>query len=174
MVPKIISSKKIILAGMNFYGDPFKKASGWSEENEIGILWNRFKSFLKKYPDAINNIISKGVFIEMHLIDEQTNETGEYEVFTGIMIEKIENIPLQCVVKILPVTDYAVFTLKGKQITDTDWWKKAYENWIPQAGYEISYNYNFQYYDKKFKGLNKLEESELDFYFPVKKLKKID
>ena len=171
MTPKIITSKKINLVGMSFYGDPFRKASGWSEDNEIGQLWKRFDSFLKKYPDSIKNILIRDVFIEMHIMDNQTNETGKYEVFVGIMVEKLENIPIQCVVKFLPLTDYAVFTLKGKQVTETDWWKKVYEEWIPQAGYEISYNYNFQYYDKKFKGLDKLEESELDFYFPVKKLK---
>jgi AraC family transcriptional regulator len=170
MTPKIITSKKIKLVGMSFYGDPFKKASGWSEDNEIGILWNRLITFLNKYPDAIKNILQKDVFIEIHLMDDQTDETGEYEVFTGIMVEKIENIPLKCVAKILPETDYAVFTLKGKQITDTDWWKKAYEEWIPNAGYKISYNYNFQYYDNKFKGLDKLENSQLDFYFPVQKI----
>jgi hypothetical protein len=38
MEPKIIEKKVIILVGMDFYGNPYEKAGGWSEQNAIGEL----------------------------------------------------------------------------------------------------------------------------------------
>jgi len=40
-----------------------------------------------------------------------------FEVFVGVLVEKIENIPLKCVAKQLQATNYAIFTLKGDEIT---------------------------------------------------------
>ena len=68
--------------------------------------------------------------------------------------------------KILPPAQYAVFTLKGEQIT-SDWSKMIWE-WMSGAGYESAYPYGFQLYDQRFKGLDNLEGSELDVYVPVK------
>ena len=45
MEPKIIEKEEIILVGMVSCGDPFKGAGGWSEENEIGKLWERFSTY---------------------------------------------------------------------------------------------------------------------------------
>jgi predicted transcriptional regulator YdeE len=37
-------------------------------------------------------------------------------------VEKLEDVPIELLVKILPPAKYAVFTLEGKQIT-SDWSK---------------------------------------------------
>jgi hypothetical protein len=34
----------------------------------------------------------------------------------------------------------------------------------------VSYKYGIQYYDDRFKGLDKIEESTLDVYVPIKKV----
>jgi len=92
---------------------------------------------------------------------------GNYEVFAGLEVEKLENVPIEVVVKILPPTKYAVFTLKGKQIT-SDWPKMIYDEWMPGSGYQEAYKYQFQLLDRRFKGVQNLEESVLDVYVPVK------
>ena len=171
MNPKIIPRRPIILVGMNFFGDPFNKASSWSEDNEIGRLWKRFNLFLENNPESINYRKNTAAFLEVHIINEQINETGEYEVFVGTEVEKIKEIPLECAAKFLPSTEYAVFSISGKEITDMDLWKKVYDEWIPNAGYESSYNYNFQFYGKKCFDLNKIEDAKVDLYFPVRKIK---
>ena len=172
MVPKIISSKKILLAGLSFFGDPFSQASSWDEENEIGRLWNRFYSILERSQDTIKYKKDESRFIEIHLYHNNTFDTGEYEIFCGIVVEKLVDIPLEFVIKILPITEYAIFTIKGKKITEMDWYKNIFDDWLPQVGYEPRFQYSFQSYDERFKGLNDLENSELDFYFPVKKIQK--
>jgi len=167
MQAKIISEKKMLLIGMNFYGDPFSNHSFWSEENEIGHLWKRFISFLDKNPE-LNNRIKKNVFLEIFLTSEESMSAGLFDVFVGILVDKLEYIPINCVAKQLPATEYAVFTLKGNQI-NSDWQKKIYKQWLPESDYELSFGYNIQYYDQRFKGINSIRESELDILVPVRK-----
>ena len=41
MDPKIIEKATILLAGFSFYGNPFDTKDPWTEENEIGKVWQR-------------------------------------------------------------------------------------------------------------------------------------
>jgi AraC family transcriptional regulator len=168
MKPKLVSENKMYLIGMNFYGDPFGKASGWNEENEIGVLWKRFIEYYTHNLQIQQPEHTKNIFLEIWIMTEETETVGNLEVFVGVLVDTLESIPLQCSGKELPATDYAVFTLQGAQITD-DWDQHIYQEWLPAAGYEPSYTYNFQYYDARFKGLDNLENSAIDVYIPVKK-----
>ena len=59
--------------------------------------------------------------------------------------------------------------LKAEEIT-SDWSKLIYFDWIPSSGYYVPYQYGVQYYDQRFKGLDKIEESTLDVYVPIEKV----
>lgn len=161
MEPKILEKEKIVLVGMVFYGDPFKNQAGWSQENEIGKLWKRFVAREK----TIKNRVENGGY-EVHIEPEEYEETKNYYVFVGVEVEKVENLPLEMFTKILPASKYAVFTLKGKEIT-SNWQDKIYKEWLPQSGYEEAHKFTIEYYDDRFKGIDNTE-SELDIYVPIK------
>ena len=161
MEPKILEKEKIVLVGMVFYGDPFKNQAGWSQENEIGKLWKRFVAREK----TIKNRVENGGY-EVHIEPEEYEETKNFYVFVGVEVEKIENLPLEMFTKILPATKYAVFTLKGREIT-SNWQDKIYKEWLPQSGYEEAHKFTIEYYDDRFKGIDNTE-SELDIYVPIK------
>lgn len=167
MKPKIIMEDQICLIGMSFYGDPFNNASAWSEENEIGYLWNRFINYYNENTNLIKHIKETDVFCEIHYQTPETAEKGYVEVFVGVPVENIREIPLQCVAKQLPGTIYAVFTLEGQEII-SDWGKKIYQEWLPHSDYELSYNFNIQFYDYRFKGMDNIQESVIDVYIPIK------
>jgi predicted transcriptional regulator YdeE len=78
-------------------------------------------------------------------------------------------VPVELLVKVLPPTQYAVFTLHGEEIT-SDWPRRIYQEWLPGSGYEPTHQYNFQYYDERFKGIDKINESTIDVYVPVKRV----
>lgn len=163
METKIIDKKEINLVGMVFYWDPFKDQSGWSGENEIGKLWNRYIA----KADSIKNVIQQGGY-EVHIEPEEYTKTKNFYVFVGVEVDKIEDIPLEMFVKVLPPSKYAIFTLKGKEIT-SNWSDEIYKKWLPKSGYEEAQKFTIEYYDdKRFKGMDKLEESELDIYVPIK------
>jgi AraC family transcriptional regulator len=168
MEPKIIESTELILVGMDFFGDPCAMASPWSEENEIGQLWKRFMQFMARKASAVKHQASPSVGFEVHIMTDETESTGHRQIFVGIEVSELEELPLELVVKLLPPTKYAVFTFKGAEIT-SDWGRLIYHDWLPQSGFKSHYDYLIERYDERFKGLEgkELEESELDVLVPI-------
>jgi AraC family transcriptional regulator len=165
MTPKITEKRRITLAGMDFYGNPYDKASGWSEENAIGRLWQRFMNFYQGNKSAIRNQIDAGgyeVWIDIAGEEESTNRY----IFVGVAVERVDDLPLELVGKSLPETRYAVFTLKGEQIK-SNWPTVLWQQWLPAAGLRPSFPFLIEYYDdQRFKGRDN-PDSELDLYVPV-------
>ena len=167
MEPIIIEKPAITLVGMSFYGDPFETSAGWTEENQIGRLWERLMAYLAEHSESIQHRSAVQASYEVHIYGPETMTKGLFEVFVGIQVERIEAVPVELLVKILPPTTYAVFTLAGKQISSD--WHLEINQWIGQAGYQHALPFSIQYYDQRFKGLGKIEESVLDVYMPISK-----
>ena len=167
MEPTIVERSRLILAGFGFFGDPFAASGGWTEENEIGRLWNRFGGFLARHGDRVP-WPAPGIAYELHLEHEETAARGHYEVFVGVEVAALADVPVELLVKVLPPTRYAVFTLAGAEIT-SDWSRTIYQEWLPASGYRQAFPYMFQRYDERFKGLDRLDESVLDVYIPISK-----
>jgi AraC family transcriptional regulator len=167
MEPKIIETQQMLLVGASFFGDPFKLSGGWTEENEIGRTWQRLMAFLEKHPGSIRHVVADNVAYELHVYHPETPQTGEFEVFVGLEVDKLEDVPLEFCAKVLPPATYAVFTLQGEQIT-SDWPMMIFSEWLPQAGYEGEHTHSIQRYDERFKGVDRIAESILDIYIPVK------
>jgi predicted transcriptional regulator YdeE len=165
---RIVKAEEWLVVGMSFYGDPFAEAPGWSEDNEIGLLWRRFDAFLGERGDALKHVVEPDVALEIHISTEETTQKGLLEVFVGVRVTELENVPLECVVKVLPPTEYGVFTLRGQEIR-SDWYQTIYQDWMPSSGYHQSGSYSIQYYDERFKGLDRIEESVLDVYIPIER-----
>jgi predicted transcriptional regulator YdeE len=167
MQPKISAVKQIILVGMSFYGDPFDLHSGWDEENEIGRLWKRWMSYLAAHPETPRLALQTNALYEVHIYNEETRQKGLFEVFAGMECdpEQLASIPVELSVKVLPLTRYAVFTFSGEEISSD--WEKVIQDWLAQSGYRGEHAYNFQYYDSRFKGMDRLAESILDVYVPI-------
>lgn len=165
--PIIVESPGLLVVGLNFFGDPFASSAGWTEENEIGRLWQRMMRYLEHHPDAIRHPRDPDAMLEIHLWNETAEQTGEYDVFVGMTVTVVENVPVDLLVKVLPATTYAVFTLEGEEITG-DWAKSIYAEALPAAGYQTAHDYMIQWYDARFQGLDQVADSKLDVYIPVK------
>jgi len=162
MNPKIVTEKERLVVGMSFYGDPFSQASGWSEDNEIGLLWKRFMAFDFA---RIKHRTAPDAFLEIHIETQETAAKGIFEVFVGAQVDKLEDVPVECVVKVLPAAQYAVFTLEGQQIVSD--WSNMLRDWMVSSGYVRSHKYFIQSYDSRFKGMDRIDESVLDAYIPI-------
>jgi predicted transcriptional regulator YdeE len=163
---RVVEQDQMLLVGLSFFGDPFKSSAGWTEENEIGRLWVRFMAFLEKQGERIKHIKENEVSYEVHIEHVETEEKGEYEVFVGLEVAQLEDVPLELLVKVLPPTTYAVFTLAGEEIA-SDWHQMIHQDWLPESGYRIAYDYAIERYDQRFKGLDRIAESVLEVYIPV-------
>ena len=167
--PIIKEACSLKMIGMNFFGDPFVHASMWREENGIGQLWNRFGKWLQSNSRTIENPENPSVAYEVHIGSEQMETTGEYEVFTGISVKNLDQIPIECVGKVFPETQYAEFTLEGEEIT-SDWTQWIFEGWMPHSGYMSSAPYSIQVYDESFKGMDALDGVQIKVLIPIKKV----
>lgn len=168
MKPRIIEPKEIVMAGMSFFGDPFDTHAGWDEDNQIGLLWKRLSAFFENHPE-MKSLFNNSEWYEVHLYGPETNEKGLFEVFVGVdfNLNQISELPAELLVKHLPATQYAVFTLSGNQISGD--WEKMIMDWLPGSGYESSNNFGVQLYDERFEGVDRMDESVLDVYIPIKK-----
>ena len=166
MQPAILDKPEILLVGMSFYGDPFDTSDVWTEENQIGRTWKRLNTYLAQHSQAILHRTAADVFYEVHVYGEETYTQGRFEVFSGVPVERLEAVPVELLVKVLPATTYAVFTLEGEAILSD--WVMHIDRWLSEAGYERSFPYSVQYYDARFKGLDQVSDSILDVYMPVR------
>jgi len=165
MEPKLTDKRRIILVGMDFYGNPYQEAGGWSTQNAIGQLWKRFNGFYMNNKDSIKNLASESGY-EVWIDFEGEEDSKNDYIFVGMEVVKLDDLPLELVARILPKTRYAIFTLKGDEIK-SNWPPKILSQWLPEAGLEQSFTYIFEYYDsQRFKGTND-PNSELDIYVPV-------
>lgn len=167
MEPEIRALPEIVLAGFNFFGNPFHQSGGWTEENEIGRLCQRFYQYFLAHAGHFPGLVSEKEMLEMHILHDESRRTGEYEIFVGVQLKEACPLPAALSLKILPAATYAVFTLGGETIS-SDWERIIYTDWMNASVYESADDYSIQWYDERFKGLDHLEESVLDVYIPVR------
>jgi len=165
MKPEIIEKERTFLAGYSFFGDPFAASGAWTEENEIGTLWKRFMDFFAKRPDEVPPSAVPHIGYELHIWNQQLGDTGQYEVFVGMEIKDLENVPIDLSLKILPVTRFAVFTLTGDLIS-TDL-STEMGQWLDAAGVSQTGNFIYNLYDERYRGMDDLEGSEIEVYVPI-------
>lgn len=166
MQREIVEKDRIILVGMTFYGDPFKDTEGWSEENEIGRLWNRFNAFWDEGGEWRRHVADPSVAYEVHIEPEEYTKTKEFYVMVGVQVGEVHPLPLELSFKMLPSTTYAVFTLKGSEIT-SNWPDTIYKEWLPTSGYEEAYKFTVERYGPSFEGM-KDPDSELEVWVPIR------
>jgi predicted transcriptional regulator YdeE len=167
MEARIVERGQILLVGMNFYGDPFARASAWDADNEIGSLWKRFMAFISSSRDAIGDRADLGEYwYELHIAEPESAKTGSYEIFVGVEVSALRAVPVACSAKVLPPAEYAAVTVHGTEM-EGDWMARLYSEIVPSLGRRASGDFSFELYGPRFKGMDRLAESELDFYIPL-------
>ncbi len=166
---RLVERGRMILVGMSFYGDPFNRASAWDEDNEIGSLWRRFGAFIAAHPLSIaDQADGDKVGYEVHIQSDETPKTGRYEVFVGVEVRSLASPPLLLSAKILKPAEYAVVTVRGDEM-EGDWMEKMYAELVPSLARapDPVGAFSIERYDERFKGMDRLAESEFDYYIPL-------
>ena len=166
LTPTITSLPQLTLAGFTFYGDPVHSHAGWTEENEIGRVWKRIMVFYDHPPPEQRHNVDETVWYELHLEHPGSIEKGEWEIFVGYVTDKADALPLELCLKILPPMDWAIFTLKGGEVGDFD---PLYKEWLEKSEFKEAFPLLIERYDERFKGTDKMEESELDYLVLIRK-----
>ncbi len=167
MKPELFTMGSQFLAGISFYGDPIASHAAWTEENEIGLLWKRLHRYLKAHKKYVSDNFDMELGYEIHLWDDNTPETGHYEIFTGYKTVNIEETPVNLQIKSLPRQLYAKFHIKGSELNE-DIYGKMYSEWLPAAGLTGLGTYMINRYDGCTNETSQLEDSSFEALIPVK------
>lgn len=150
------------LAGLGYYGDPIASHAGWTEENEIGRLWSRLTGYLagpgSPFPPPT-------VTYELHLRNEHSASTGEFEVFAGFEVPEGTVPPVDLSLKVIPAGRYAVVEVDGDEIV-TDW--PEVQAWLAENGLVESDAFVLMRYDERFLGVDRIAESVMTVLIPVR------
>ncbi|MBT3276233.1 MAG: GyrI-like domain-containing protein [Spirochaetales bacterium] len=165
MKPLVVEKDKLYLAGYSFYGDPFSASGAWTEENEIGKLWKRFMGFFAERAEEIPPSAVPGIGYEVHVWSKDVMETGQYEVFVGMAINEIADVPVDLSIKALPKAKFAVFTLSGDLIEKD--LSSDMRVWLEAEGQHQTGNFIYNRYDDRYKGMENLKDSEIEVYVPI-------
>ncbi len=163
--PRIVELEAMPLLGCSFYGNPFAVNGEWNTDNEIGLLWKRFMREWGEHGALLDGLRTDDTCIELHLEGTDAAALGLFEVFAGLPVRNLETVPPAFVGKVLPAGRYAVFTLEGAEITEEH---QAEVTARLEALHErLQRGFAFQRYDERFLGMERIDESQLDVYYPL-------
>lgn len=173
MEVKFVEKEKMKLVGKAYYGP--LQGEGWSHSNSIGQTWQRFIDFCEdkeKWKLIEKHAVNPHTHYEVHIWkEEEFQKTGDFEVFVGMEVECLDKISLELDSKVLPATTYALLNAKGQEIKT---WEGQLEDVLPKSKYPQAkfddYQFLIQCYDDRFKGLDKMDESEMDILIPIEKV----
>lgn len=164
MRAELMTLTPMLLGGLSYFGDPLSAKGGWDSENEIGNTWRRYMAWLAENP-ARPYALGKGVLYEVHIYGPETAQKGYFEVFVGEEISS-HALPVSLSAKWVPGGEYLKITLSGEEISG-DWWKDLDAFILPERGLERRGEYLIEAYDDRFKGMDRIKDSEIDVYLPV-------
>lgn len=166
MKSKVVT-KKLIIMGLDFYGDPFSIAGEWSQDNSIGLLWKMFHKRLQKSVYKSNTNVDHSLYCELHQFDEDFKLNGHYGLMVGVGLKALDEIPSDFVMKTLAENTYLELELQGHDIT-SDYYELAKECLLDYPEYQVDPSYMIQLYDDRFKGMDRVEESIITAWLPLK------
>lgn len=153
MEPKIVELPEFCVVGVAVYGD--------GKSGLFPMAWDMYMRMVKKI-ELKNPKVGYGI---EYYTEEFEKERKWFYMACGEVAD-LQNVPASMVGKVIPAHIYLVFTSKGSLDALHRTFQYAYHEWLPKSKYEVADWYDFEYYDERFKGMDK-PDSEIDIYIPV-------
>lgn len=152
MRTKIEERPEMMIVGMVATGSNIK-------EIEINDLWEEFaqKKEVIKYQIPGKNY-------EIHLDDLSADR---HYCVAGVEVERLEDLPLEVFVKLIPAGKYAIFTHEFKE----GGFETAYRlmnEWMILNQYTQAFPLEIQRFDERFLGMEN-PRSMMEFWIPIQK-----
>jgi predicted transcriptional regulator YdeE len=152
LAPRIVERPELILAGVVASGPDVSQM-------DFHGLWMRFQSESVNIKHQVD-----GAAYELHVQTEA--QPPMHFAMAGVEVTKIEDLPPEAFVKVLPAATYAVFTMRF-----ADGFAGVYERiwaWLAESPYTADpFAYDIQRYGPRFASPED-PESEVDIYVPVR------
>lgn len=158
MEPKIIKKNGFTLVGLPYFGK--------NEHMEIPQLWETFNQRMNELGGLPNE--TGDAAIGLCITPEGEPIDGAFEYVAGLPVTEAEDVPEDFVVRHVPDYTYAVFAHKGDMPSLGKTYEYIYQTWLPQSGYKLAANIDFEYYDADFKDFS--PDSVFYIYLPIEKI----
>ena len=153
--PELLSLEERTLVGLSFFLPDDTIITDLSKE------WGR----LFREVESIPHKIEPWRFYQLQYWSDQQELGGMY-FFTGVEVEKIENLNPLFVIKTIPAGNYLRFIHRGLSNKVGYTYHYIYNQFLPETSYVLSKPFNFEYYGDCYKGACN-EESESEIYIPI-------
>jgi len=148
----VVERDAFMIAGLKYFGN--------NANDEIGGLWGEF-SILR---DSIKNQANLKEAFGYDTWDEKIQETGEFTYIAAVEVTDESGVPDGMEIVRIPANRYAVFTFELKLMGDNIV-QEIYSKWLPESGYQMCDDYDFEYYDEAF---HDHPDALVHFYIPIK------
>lgn len=154
MEPIIVEKESFLITGLEY--------AGQNSNNEVPKLWNEFCREIK----PIEQYVKRDVYYGLERYDEQSWENCCFRYLAGAEITQYDEriFEYRNVVKI-EKSSYAVFPLPAVIHTLPKEIAKVYTTYLPKTGLKIKGDYDFEYYDRRFRANDK--ESVIYLHVPI-------
>ncbi|MDO3388250.1 GyrI-like domain-containing protein [Gilvimarinus sp. SDUM040013] len=157
MKPKFVNLDSLNIVGVQVAGSP--------ADGSFGKTWPVLFERNSELPSKVGMDVAYGV----QSYSKELMKQGQWKYTAGLEVSKTDNIPDGMELISVPSNQYAVFEYKGVVGPELgELFQNIYKQWLPNSGYELAGEYDFERYDSRFKGPAN-PESVLDIYVPVKK-----
>lgn len=160
IVPRIETKEEFVIAG-------YRKHTRNGFE-AIGESWFDLKSNM----DSMKRKNEHTMYGFEDYSEEFTAEPLAFYYMAGVEVDKNTELPEGVYRKIVPKSEYAVFTVNGNNANGEigQAFHYIYNVWLPSSDYCIDEEllFDFEYYDERWDC--QLQTAQMDIYIPIKKL----
>jgi len=172
---EVVEKDEIKLVGLNYHGSITEDDVGFEERVED--MWRRLSEFcMTRWDEIEEKVVNPELSYEVQVWnEEEITQSGRMDVFVGVETEELKEVPLELVAKVIPSGKYISFKLKGEEIQG--WEDYLLREWFPESDYWLrpvdDRLFHIQcFHEEKFKGIDNIEESELEVLVPVEEIDK--
>jgi AraC family transcriptional regulator len=155
MQPRFVHRPQFTVVGM--------KCRTSMSNNLIPRLWDDFMQRHDEIRDWIEPDNCFGICFQ-----EESNGNPDKDFFSylaGIEVQNTNFIPEGMEAKTLPAAEYAVFEHIGALDILQETYARIYREWLPQSGYQMTGDTDFELYDRRFK--HGQPDSVMEIWIPV-------
>lgn len=160
IVPRIETKEEFVIAG-------YRKHTRNGFE-AIGESW----FYLKSNMDSMKRKNEHTMYGFEDYSEEFTAEPLAFYYMAGVEVDKNTELPEGVYRKIVPKSEYAVFTVNGNNANGEigQAFHYIYNVWLPSSDYCIDEEllFDFEYYDERWDC--QFQTAQMDIYIPIKKL----
>jgi len=152
--PQLLRPGGLLLAGLAYHGD--------NSNGELAGIWQSFMQQMETIPCQRVPRQTYGLW----RYPNSFQVSRDFDYLAAVAVETCSRLPPNMSRASLKPSRYASFEHYGPIQNIRQTYLHIYGEWLPQSGHQLAGNYDLEYYDERFTGVDKAE-SILNILVPI-------